>query len=144
MRNSCVVLTSHESESLSSISGSDLPLCLICRSSRVLWPIQQDFCFLRPSFWENTVSAVRAAVPCDSQCLPFGWSWPTLSALFKQNFPFSKSRRASIFNRKSVPKMASASVATLHTQKSCVYVSPLMVKITLCSPCTRSSSPVTP
>ena len=27
-------------------------------------------CFLRPSLWENTVSAARAAVPCDSQCSP--------------------------------------------------------------------------
>jgi len=98
-RISRVVLTSHESESFSSISGSVFPLCLHCRTSRVLWPIQQDLCLLRPSLWENTVSAARAAVPCDSQCSLFGWSWPTFSALFKQNFPFSKSRRASIFNK---------------------------------------------
>jgi hypothetical protein len=138
-----VVFTKHGSEGFILISDLVASVCLGNRPYRFLHPIKPEFRLPRPSEREKTVSAARAAVPRDSHRPALEESWSTLSALFKSNFPLSKSKLASFFTKKTVPKIASASVAILHTQNTWLYVSPFMVNVTSCSPRTWSSSPVT-
>jgi hypothetical protein len=87
-----VIFTNQHFVFFISISGPFALVCVGGRSSRLLHPIQKDSFLPRPSEWEKTVRAARAAVPRSSLRLPLEESWSSLPVLFKRNFPFSKSR----------------------------------------------------